>query len=133
MLGHEVIGYAIEVREAVGRIAAEDPDVAVAVLHGDTQHALDLIDELSEVARGPLEIAVRRHAERERLEEQVDQLEGALARHAVIERAKGILMERHDPGERAAFERVRTCARSHQRTVVSVAEAVAVGDLALDE
>jgi AmiR/NasT family two-component response regulator len=78
-----------------------------------------------------IEVALRRHAEIERLETKVDQLEGALARRAVIERAKGILMERHGIDDRTAFERLRTHARTERRRVVDVAAAVADGDLQL--
>jgi response regulator NasT len=45
----------------------------------------------------------------------------------VIERAKGILMERHGIGEREAFDRVRAHARSQNQTVVAVARAVSDG------
>ena len=78
-----------------------------------------------------IEVALRRHAEIERLEAKVDQLEGALARRAVIERAKGILMERHGVDDRTAFERLRTHARTERRRVVDVALAVADGELEL--
>lgn len=162
-LGHEVTACAVGVREAATRIAADDPDLAVVVLHDDPQHALELIDEISEYASGPvialvdeedpafisaaaergldavarpdsseavqsaIELALRRHAERRRLAAQVEQLASALDRRATIERAKGILMERHGIGEREAFERLRTHARSHNQTVVSVAGAVSEG------
>lgn len=78
-----------------------------------------------------IEIALRRHADTERLAEQVGRLEGALERRAVIERAKGILMERHGIGDRAAFDRLRSYARSHNRTVVDVASAVTDGHAVL--
>jgi len=162
-LGHEVTACAVGVQEAAARIAAEDPDLAVVVLHDDEDHALALIDEISEYASGPvialvdredpgfisaaadrgldavarpgdreaiqsaIELALRRHAERRRLAERVDTLESALERRATIERAKGILMERHGIDEREAFERLRTHARSHNQTVVAVASAVAAG------
>jgi AmiR/NasT family two-component response regulator len=64
---------------------------------------------------------MRRQAEREQLSQQVQRLETALERRAVIERAKGILMERHEIGDRAAFERLRTYARSHNLPIVGVA------------
>ena len=54
-------------------------------------------------------------------------LEGALARRALIERAKGILMERHDVGDEAAFEMLRTHARSSNRKLVDIANAVIDG------
>jgi len=162
-LGHQVTGLAIGVDEAAERIAADEPDLAVVVLHDDAEHALDLIDEISEYADGPviallngpdpgfataaaergidaiatseqpeavqqaIEVAVRRRAERRELAEQVEQLETALARRALIERAKGILMERHGIGEREAFERLRAHARSQGATVVAVAQAVSDG------
>lgn len=156
-LGHRVTGCAETVEEACDFIAREDPDAAIVVVHDDAGHALDLIDELSEVVSGPvvalldgadaafaqsaaergldaiaseatpdglqgaIEVAMRRHAERTRLSEQVGQLEYALERRALIERAKGALMERHGLGERAAFERLRAEARSRSMTVVSLA------------
>jgi AmiR/NasT family two-component response regulator len=74
-----------------------------------------------------IEIATRRWREQRELTEQVERLENALERRAVIERAKGILMERHNLDDRAAFQRVREHARSTNRTVVDVAAAVAEG------
>jgi AmiR/NasT family two-component response regulator len=80
-----------------------------------------------EKVQGALEVAIRRHADVARLNEEVDQLEGALDRRAVIERAKGILMERHSLDERAAFEMMRSHARAHNRRLVDIASAVAEG------
>ncbi len=54
-------------------------------------------------------------------------LEGAFGRRAVTERAKGILMERHSVAEEAAFELLRTHARSSNRKLVDVANAVVDG------
>jgi hypothetical protein len=45
----------------------------------------------------------------------------------MIERAKGILMERHEVDERRAFDRLRDHARSRNRTVVDVAASVVEG------
>jgi len=162
-LGHEVTSYAARVDEAVAKIAADDPDLSVVVLHGDDAHALELIDELSEAASGPvvallesedaaflsaaaergldafaspvtpervqgaIEVAMRRHAERRQLADEVAQLQGALERRAVIERAKGVLMERHGVGDRAAFELLRDHARRGGRPVVALAQAVLDG------
>jgi AmiR/NasT family two-component response regulator len=42
----------------------------------------------------------------------------------VIERAKGILMERHGVGEREAFELLRDQARPSGRRVIDVAQGV---------
>jgi AmiR/NasT family two-component response regulator len=80
-----------------------------------------------EKLQGAIEVAIRRHADVARLNEEVDQLEGALDRRAVIERAKGILMERHSLDDRAAFEMLRTHARSNNRRLIEIAQAVTDG------
>jgi AmiR/NasT family two-component response regulator len=83
--------------------------------------------ESDEAVQAAIELAVRRHAELGRLSEAVDQLEGALHRRALIERAKGILMERHSIEADDAFEMLRDHARSHNEKLVDVARAVAEG------
>jgi AmiR/NasT family two-component response regulator len=162
-LGHDVTSRAVSVTEAVDLIAIEDPDVSLVRLHHDDEHALALIEELTESASGPviavldeadpefisaaaergisafaqpvdeanvqaaIELAVRRYAESEALTERVDQLETALERRALIERAKGILMERHGIDDRGAFEMLRGHARRNNLKVVDVARAVEGG------
>jgi response regulator NasT len=80
-----------------------------------------------DAVQSALEVAMRRHAEQSKLTVTVSQLENALERRAVIERAKGILMERHSADERAAFELLRAKARSSNRSVVDLAQAVLDG------
>jgi AmiR/NasT family two-component response regulator len=80
-----------------------------------------------EAVQAAIEVALRRHREESRLAEKVDQLQSALERRAVIERAKGILMERHAIDDREAFERLRDHARAGGRRVVEVAQAVLDG------
>lgn len=159
-MGHAVTTVTVSVREAVERIAADDPDLAVVMVHRDDEHALALIGEAVAYASGPviammsgedadfiaraaergisayvdslepaalqaaIEVAMQRYREAAALSRKVDQLEGALARRGAIERAKGILMERHGIGEREAFEALREHARSQSRRVVDVAQAV---------
>jgi AmiR/NasT family two-component response regulator len=55
------------------------------------------------------------------------ELEAGLRRRAVIERAKGVLMERHGAREESAFELIRTEARSTNRRAVDVAQALLDG------
>jgi AmiR/NasT family two-component response regulator len=74
-----------------------------------------------------IDVAVRRHREESRLSEKVAQLQTALERRAVIERAKGILMERHMVGDHEAFQRLREVARAGNRRVLDVAQAVLDG------
>jgi AmiR/NasT family two-component response regulator len=87
-----------------------------------------LVDEAdTHSVQAAIEVAIRRYREASRLNEKVGQLETALDRRAVIERAKGIVMERHGVGEREAFERLRDHARASNRRVVDVARAVVEG------
>jgi len=168
-LGHSVTAHAVSVRQAGDLIVSEDPDLSIVVVHDDDEHALDLIGEICEYARGPLiallgahdssfvrsaaergidafarpqfeqevqgaiELAMKRHGEKQRLTEQVEQLESALQRRGTIERAKGILMERHGVDERQAFELLRQQARRSNRRVIELAHAVAEGHLLLPD
>jgi AmiR/NasT family two-component response regulator len=109
----------------VALLAEEDPDFVRRAAERGIYAAVRDGDPAA--IQSAIEIALRRHAETARLAEQVGRLEGALERRAVIERAKGILMERHGIGDRAAFDRLRAHARSHNRTVVDVATAVTEG------
>ncbi len=70
-----------------------------------------------------IEVAVRRYREAALLHDKI----GPLERRAVIERAKGMLMERHGVDEREAFERLRDHARAASRRVVDVAAGVLDG------
>ena len=97
----------------------EDPDfIGRAAERGIIAYAQP-VDE--ESVRSSLEIAVRRFAELTELGDAVGELEGAIARRATIERAKGILMERHGVSEKDAFEMLRSEARSTNRRVYEVA------------
>jgi response regulator NasT len=80
-----------------------------------------------EDVQAAIEVALRRHREEQRLNEKVEQLQSALDRRALIERAKGVLMERHAIDERRAFELLRDHARSGGRRVVDVAQSVLDG------
>jgi AmiR/NasT family two-component response regulator len=80
-----------------------------------------------ESVQGAIEVALRRYEETQRLQVKVDQLESALERRALIERAKGILMERHSLDDREAFQLLRDHARAQSRRVVDVARSVTDG------
>jgi len=152
-LGHEVIAHEVSI-DQVGRATLEHrPDIAIVALHEDTQHALELITEIVEEAvcpvialaddasrefvhaaaergvfayidstneaelQGAIDVALQRH-------HQFSRLLHAFERRARIERAKGILMERHALGDREAFERIRGEARSTRRQVMDVVDAL---------
>lgn len=67
--------------------------------------------------RGAIDVALRRYAEFSRAQ-------GALSRRALIEQAKGILMERHGITADEAFARLRRQARNTNHALNDVAEAV---------
>jgi AmiR/NasT family two-component response regulator len=152
-LGHEVIAREIDVEDVGAVTARERPDVALVGLGESSEHALDLIDKIVRQAACPvivllhspdhnfvteasklgafahisdadvedwqsaIDIVLRRFAE-------YHDLQGAFGRRAIIERAKGILMERHSTDEPAAFEMLRAHARSNNRKLLDVATAV---------
>ncbi len=150
-LGHEVIAHEIEIVK-VGRATLEHrPDVAIVALHEDTEHALNLVSEIVDEAtcpvmaladdaspefvaeaakrgvfayldstrptelQGGIDVALQRYREYRKLL-------SAFERRARIERAKGILMERHAVGEQEAFERIRREARSSRRRLIEVVD-----------
>lgn len=155
-LGHEVIAREIEV-EDVGRVTArERPDVALVGLGESSEHALSLIDKIVHEAACPVIVLLHepdpafvREASRrgvfahisdadiEDWQASIDivlrrfseyhALQGAFGRRATIERAKGILMERHSISEEQAFEMLRDHSRAANRKLVDLAGAVIDG------
>ena len=150
-LGHEVIAQVVEPAK-VGRETIEHrPHIAIVALHEDTEHALELITEIVDEATCPV-LALADAASREFVHEaarrgvfayldstqetelqggidvalqrydQYRKLLGAFERRARIERAKGVLMERHGIDDREAFERLRREARSTRRRLVEVVD-----------
>jgi AmiR/NasT family two-component response regulator len=152
-LGHEVIAREVNAEDVGDLTHRVQPDVALVGVGNNVPHALELIDRIVKEAACPviailtasddgfvreaaklgvfayivdndpatwqnmIEIVLRRFAE-------YQSLEGAFGRRAVIERAKGIMMERHAIREDAAFALLRDEARSSNRRVVDVAETV---------
>jgi len=53
-LGHTVTAYAVEVTDVAEKVAGDDPDVSMVVLHRDDDHALALIEEICAYASGPV-------------------------------------------------------------------------------
>ena len=152
-LGHDVIALAVELGETARATHEHQPDLAIVALHEDTEHALGLIREivdeatcpvcvlaanpsrefLSRAARhgvfahldstdatelaGGIDIAVERY-------KQFRDPLGAFDRRARIERAKGLLMERHGLSEEEAFERLRRQARDTRTPIMGVVDDV---------
>ena len=155
-LGHEVIAREIDVADVGAVTARERPDVALVGLGESSEHALELIDRIVREAACPvivllhardpafvreaskrgvfahisdadvedwqssIDIVLRRFAE-------YHALQGAFGRRALIERAKGILMERHGIDEASAFDMLRAQSRSDNRKLVDLAAAVVDG------
>jgi AmiR/NasT family two-component response regulator len=152
-LGHEVIAREVEVEDVAAVTIRERPDVALVGLGESSQHALDLIDKIVRQAACPvivllhapdpefvkeaskrgvfahisdddvddwqssIDIVLRRFAE-------YQDLEGAFGRRALIERAKGILMERHCVDEDRAFEMLRERSRTDNRKLIDLATGI---------
>jgi AmiR/NasT family two-component response regulator len=155
-LGHEVIAREINVEDVGAVTAREQPDVALVGLGESSEHALDLIDKIVREAACPvivlihardpefvkeaskrgvfahisdtdvedwqssIDIVLRRFAE-------YHDLEGAFGRRALIERAKGILMERHATDETNAYNMLRDQSRINNRKLLDLAAAVVDG------
>jgi response regulator NasT len=123
----ELIGEAVEY--AAGPVIAQVPDGDTDFVARAAERGISAWVESSQPnsLQAAIEVAMRRYREARSLSTKVDQLEGAIERRAVIERAKGILMERHGVGDREAFELLRENARSASRRVVDVSQSVVDG------
>jgi AmiR/NasT family two-component response regulator len=71
-----------------------------------------------------LEVVTARFEEQQWLVQQATELEGRLEARKVVERAKGVLMERESLGEKEAYLRIQRQARQERRTMRQVAEAI---------
>jgi AmiR/NasT family two-component response regulator len=123
----ELIGEVVEF--ATGPVIAQVPDGDTDFVARAAERGISAWVESSNPnsVQAAIEVAMRRYREARVLSDKVDQLQTALDRRAVIERAKGIMMERHGTGEREAFELLREHARSSSRRVVDVAQSVIDG------
>jgi AmiR/NasT family two-component response regulator len=117
------------VEYASGPVIAQTPRGDVAFIARAAERGISAFVDSRDpgAVQGAIEVAVRRYREAAMLNEKVGQLETALERRSVIERAKGILMERHEVSEREAFELLRENARKSNRRVVEVAQSVLDG------
>ena len=134
--------------------AAEHPDVAVVILRDDSPKALEVIDRIVHEAACPVIVVldvqdrafineaaqrgifayIEKGQDPQEMQSAIDivlrrfaeyhALEGAFGRRAVTERAKGILMERHQLDEEAAFSMLRDQARRTNRKLIDIAEGV---------
>jgi len=122
-----LIGETVEYASGPVIAQTRDGDVDFVVRAAERGISAWIESATPEIVQGAIEVALRRYDEAARLQVKVDQLESALERRSTIERAKGILMERHRIDEREAFELLRDHARGQSRRVVDVALTVTDG------
>lgn len=152
-MGHVVVAAGIEVEQIGETTRREHPDVALVALGESSDHALDLISSIVHEAACPViallhtkELSFVNEAARrgifahitdddpEQLQSTLDivlqrfaeyhNLEGAFARRATIERAKGILMATHPIDDQQAFELLRKHSQQSGRRLLDLAEAI---------
>jgi response regulator NasT len=152
-LGHDAVVRQLGAADVADAIASEHPEVVLVGFGSSSEGLLELVsafvneascpviallgdddpDLIREAARrgvfacvvhddaadleGAIDVAVGRFAEYHRLEE-------AFGRRAVIEQAKGILMERHAIDDAAAFTMLREHSQHTGRKLIAVAEGV---------
>jgi two-component system, response regulator / RNA-binding antiterminator len=152
-LGHVVVAAGVGADDIGPATRREIPDVAIVALGKSSQHALDMISKIVHEAACPviallhasdpqfvneaarrgifahitdddpqqlqstLDIVLQRFAE-------YHNLEGAFARRATIERAKGILMATHSIDEKQAFDMLRSHSQQSGRKLLDLAEAI---------
>jgi AmiR/NasT family two-component response regulator len=155
-LGHEVIAREIEVDDVGVVTARERPDVALVGLGESSEHALMLIERIVQEAACPVIVLIHApdpgfvaeaakrgvfayfvDGDAAELQNSIDivlrrfseyhDLEGAFGRRATIERAKGILMERHSVDDTKAFDMLRDHSRAANRKLLDIATAVVDG------
>ena len=118
--------------EAASRISANRPVAIVAITAYDDPKLIERAIDAGVAAYlvkpvdarqvdSALQVAVARHAEFQTLRAQVDQLSDALEARKLVDRAKGILMDRANLTEAAAFTRIQRRARAHNTTMAKVA------------
>lgn len=121
--------------EVAARILAEYP-LAVIMLTAYTDEVLIqraekagalayLVKPIQEEALKPaIRVAMARFKELQTLRAEVSNLKEALEARKLIERAKGILMEKLGISEAEAMKRLQTQSRNHRKKLVEVAKAI---------
>jgi AmiR/NasT family two-component response regulator len=152
-LGHEVIAREVEVAEVGAVTAREQPDIALVGLGLSSEHALDLIGKIVHEAACPVVALLHEHnpayvreaarrgvfayivdGDAEELQSAIEitlqrfaeyySLQGALGRRALIEQAKGILMERYTIDADRAFDLLREQSQHGGRKLADIAAAM---------
>jgi AmiR/NasT family two-component response regulator len=155
-LGHDVVSRRLNPEDVPALFAAACPDLAMVALGDGPKQVLGVIEAIVREAVCPV-ILLLHHPDPELVEEAsmrgifahtngvaIEDWQGSIGivlcrfaeyqglwvafrRRTVIERAKGILMERHGIDDADAFELMREASRTHNRKLVDLAAAVADG------
>jgi response regulator NasT len=152
-LGHVVVAASVDAEDIGTATRRESPDVALVALGQSSEHALEMISKIVHEAACPViallhsndphfvNAAARRGVfahitddDPEQLQSTLDivlqrfaeyhNLEGAFARRATIERAKGILMATHSIDDQQAFDMLRSHSQQSGRKLLDLAEAI---------
>ncbi len=121
--------------EAARQIMAEKP---CAILFLSSFNEQELVDQAGETGAlaflmkpfrkedlGPaLEMAVRRFRQMQSQTKEIDELKDAIETRKLIERAKGILMDRHQMSEGEAFKRIHFQARNQNKKMREIAQSI---------
>lgn len=121
--------------EAARQIMQENP---CAILFLSSFNEEELVEQASETGAlaylmkpfrkedlGPaLEIAVRRFRQMQSQAKQIEELQESLETRKLIERAKGILMDRHHMTEEEAFKRIHFQARNQNKKMREIAQSI---------
>jgi AmiR/NasT family two-component response regulator len=73
-----------------------------------------------------MEIAISRYLEQKDLEGQLGDLEEKLTTRKLVDRAKGILMDKYQMSEAEAFRRIQQQSMNQRRTMKEIAEALII-------
>jgi len=121
--------------EAAKTILAETP---CAILFLSSFNEQELVEQASETGAlaylmkpfrkedlsPALEVAVRRFREIQSKNKEIDDLKETLETRKIIERAKGILMDRHNMSEEEAFKRIHFQARNQNKKMREIAQSI---------
>lgn len=75
-----------------------------------------------------IEIALSRFAEFREMESRVKDLEDHLATRKVVEKAKGVLMQKYGISEQEAFRRIQKASMNNRKSMKDVAEAILLAE-----
>jgi response regulator NasT len=91
-----------------------------------------LVKPMKQTDLGPaIAIAMRRFAQFESLRQEAADLRQALEDRKVVERAKGVLMQRAEMDEQTAFRRLQKMASDRNRKLVEIAHMILVAEEAM--